>query len=651
MKARYRRVLNYLYERKDWISAGELAEYLAVTTRSVQNYVREINRLSQEQLILSSYRGYRINRKAENAWKALLTESDEEERNTRISALLSRILTDPGINFFDLADIMYISESLANLELKKAEKILKKYRLTLVRKHNRLEITGTESDKRRLMAQLIREESNSQLGNLLQDQIFSSTYLSADAIDPKLLKQIRAVLCSSERIRFNDFGLQNVLIHILIMAERIPDHLLLPPSQNSAENDTSHPAYQMALSVTDLLSEHLGIGIPASELHYLALLISSNTIPIESEEEALYNPEHLMPQTYWKTIKDLISSLEDNFFLPKFNDDFIVRFAIHIMNWITRSREGMTAKNSLNNEVKRNYPLIYDMALYVAQQLSKQYDLTINDDECSFLVYHIGSYLLLHDDDRPQVNILIVYLNYNDFHLKALHLLERHFHGSAVFFLTPLSEFTPDSIKEKNIDLIITIGNFALSSALPVLHFEILPTERNLTELDKIIKNQLAHRKQAQLKYHFDRYIREDLFDFNLYAEDEFQMIRVMCEHCISLGLCDHTFESSVIERECLSSTSFMDGIAIPHSLEHNCREPFFYAIINELPMKWGEHQVQLILLIGTCPHDVKSFHELFDCLIKILSENDALPKLLKCSSYHQFLDTLTRLSLELEDS
>lgn len=648
MKEKHRKLLNYLYQHKGYTEANELAKKLSVTTRSIQNYVREINKLCDEHIILSSYRGYCINQGLSNLCQSLLTESAEQEENTRSAVLLTKILSTPKINYYSLAEEMYISESLVSMELKKTEPLLKKYQLTLVRKHNQLEILGTEFNKRALMAQLIRDESNSRLGNLLQDEVFSSSCLSSDSADSELLGQIRTLLYSDKQIRFHDFGIQNILIHTLIMIDRISISLLLPVGKTAAADSRIHPAFRLAEKISALLSKQLSVEVPESEMNYLFLLISSNAAQIEDESRSLCDSKELIPPAYRDNMDELFRCLEKNYFLPRFSDDFVIRFTLHIMDWITRSKQGMTVKNTLADEVKKSYPLIYDMALYVAKLLSRQYELTIDDDECSFLVYHIGSYLLLHRNSKTQIRILVVYLNYNDFHLNALHLLEQRFQENAGFYLVSLSCFAAET--DKSADLIVTLGNFELNSVLPVLHLHLLPTEQDLLRLGEMIKQRITVKKQAQLKQHITRYIREDLFEFNRYTSDEFQMIRAMSEHCTKKGLCGHAFQASVIERELLSSTAFMDGIAIPHSLEHNCKEPFFYVVINDRPMKWGDYQVQIILLIGNSQHDIEAFSEIFDSLIKILYEKDTLPRLLNCKNYNQFIDAITELIIAYED-
>ena len=51
---------DYLINRSSWVTASELASYLHTTPRTVQNYIREINRQKKD-LIISSQNGYLFN--------------------------------------------------------------------------------------------------------------------------------------------------------------------------------------------------------------------------------------------------------------------------------------------------------------------------------------------------------------------------------------------------------------------------------------------------------------------------------------------------------------------------------------------------------------------------------------------------------------
>ncbi len=61
-----------------------------------------------------------------------------------------------------------------------------------------------------------------------------------------------------------------------------------------------------------------------------------------------------------------VRKLEEVYYLEPFDDTFIVNFTIHIDNMIQRARNKLTMKNPLTINIKASYPLIYDMAVFLA---------------------------------------------------------------------------------------------------------------------------------------------------------------------------------------------------------------------------------------------------------------------------------------------
>ena len=121
-------------------------------------------------------------------------------------------------------------------------------------------------------------------------------------------------------------------------------------------------------------------------------------------------------------------------------------------------------------------------------------------------------------------------------------------------------------------------------------------------------------------------------------------MIENLTYECHELGLCDASFRNEVLKRESLSSTSFGNLVAVPHSLMQNALHSFLSVVINEKSMPWGNDQVNIIVLIGICKDDRKAFRELFDDLITMLSEPINVSKLIRCDSYDDFIKELTNM-------
>ena len=115
-------------------------------------------------------------------------------------------------------------------------------------------------------------------------------------------------------------------------------------------------------------------------------------------------------------------------------------------------------------------------------------------------------------------------------------------------------------------------------------------------------------------------------------------------QECVQLGLCNENYVREVLEREQLSSTSFRNGVAVPHSLNINANQSFLSVVINNEEMDWGENKVSVIVMIGTSRKDREAFKLIFDELIAVLYEPENIRELLKCRTYKDFIETLATL-------
>lgn len=641
MKPIQQKLLRHLFYKQEWVEAKELAKLFSVTTRTISSYVKEINIQYKQTMILSSYKGYRFNEEIKD-WQDDGNWKDQQELHNRTSKIIMKLITHTNTNLYDLADALYISDSLLNLELKKVAAKLTTFHLILQRENNMLNVEGTEKNKRKLMASLLREESNTNLTDLLRGDRFQSEYLSSKAISNQLLPQLNAALRSEEQLLLNDFGIQNILIHTLVLTDRILAHRVLPEKMNP-DIAMQTPEYTLAKKLQAILEEQLSIQVPDIELNYLTLVISSNALMINPEIVNEANIHEYIPEKYVNLGKALLKSLEKNYFLHPFDEDFTLKFTLHIMNLVIRSRQGITFKNTYVQKTKEDYPLIYDMALFVVKQLSKKCHIQINEDEVTFLVYHIGSYLLMKQN-RHKINVCVVYLDYNNFHLDVFTVLKQRYDTSVNFTITPLSAY--QEAQQKQTAFLITLGDFQLQTSKKILRFGLIPTADDFLLLDETLRHITRNIQKQKLKNSLSHFIRRELFDFDIYAENERKLMDIMIDRCIALKLCDKRFRKAVMEREQLSSTCIVNGIAVPHALEHVCQTSFFYIVINTRDTPWGKQMVRIIIMIGTSMEDYDSFGEVFDNLIKVLYDSASLPKLLECKSYDAFINTLAELML-----
>lgn len=77
--------------------------------------------------------------------------------------------------------------------------------------------------------------------------------------------------------------------------------------------------------------------------------------------------------------------------------EFIDRFSIHLHNLLIRNDNDLLNNNPLKNKIKIQCPFIYEVAVYIANQIKEQYNISLNDDEITYISFHIGGILELQN--------------------------------------------------------------------------------------------------------------------------------------------------------------------------------------------------------------------------------------------------------------
>ena len=100
MKKDKTKLLERILSRSNtWISSGELASMLNVSTKTIHNYIKEMDNIE------SSSKGYRLRKQAEPK------SVKNDETGKRIDQILSILLQNrDGISAFDLSEMLYVSE-------------------------------------------------------------------------------------------------------------------------------------------------------------------------------------------------------------------------------------------------------------------------------------------------------------------------------------------------------------------------------------------------------------------------------------------------------------------------------------------------------------------------------------------------------------
>jgi lichenan operon transcriptional antiterminator len=649
------RLLDYLSTADRWVEAGELADRLGVTTRSVRNYVTAVRERSTVE-IASSPDGYRIDSGSYARHLGARPSADPQGTpRDRLHALVRRLGDAPeGLDVFALAAELHVSESTVEADLRKVRALVEDAGLALRRTGSAVVLEGSERDFRRLLSRMFRDESAQ--GFLPLETVqreFASDSLRAFKTD--LVREL------TERGFFvNEYGVDNVLLHVAIAVDRLaraprresPDAagpLDAPrsPEEQAAEDAADgSPVDPTALAIREvlarLLGTHFDVPVPAGDVAYLALLVRTRVVTPGNEQSlATVMREHVV-ESDLDVVRAIVRRVKQEYLVDLEDEDFTVRFSLHLGNLVARAADRSFSRNPLARSIKTSYPMTYEIAVFIASEVQRRRGIAINDDEIAYIALHVGSHRerVARRDDR--VACALVCPNYYDLHQIMRSRIEQALGADiSVDAVVTRTDVDADAL---GVQLVID----ATGSRPPadnVVVVQPLPTPDDIESIRRAVARVRRHARRSSMKHDLLRFLDESLFFRDLHAPDEEAMIRLLGGKMVEQGIIEPEYIEGAIERERLSSTAFTDTLAVPHSLAMTAHRTAIAIVVNEEAMRWGGNRVHVVALVAFSASGRTSFQHVFDQFVEVFSDHRDVQAIMRASGSHgSFIEELVHV-------
>ncbi|MGO4691367.1 BglG family transcription antiterminator [Glaciibacter sp. 2TAF33] len=635
------RMLDYLSQTPAWVTAGELADHLSVTPRSVRSYVTAVKTAAHPlDVIESGPSGYRLNRDAYAAYRTgqagqaghgRMTEADTPA--DRLYRLVRR-LTDSasGLDVYELAATLFVSDSTIEADLGKVRSMLAGTDLALTRHGPTVVLTGSETDRRRLLSRMFRDESARGLLQLEEIQReFASESLGAFKTD------LLAML-DGQGYFVNEYGTDNVLLHLAIAVDRVGKR----PPASAATLPPATPASQLAGSLAHLVTRHFGVELGGDDLEYLALLLSTRVITPGHDQPASALVESFVREDDLEIVRRITRRAGEEYLVDLSDENFVVRLSLHVRNLINRAADRSYSRNPLTRSIKTSYPMTYELAVYIASELQRQEHIVVNDDEIAYIAMHVGAHLEQQTRRRELVSCAIVCPNYYDMHVLLRERIERVL-GDELEVVAVVTRSDLDW-GAQGADLVLTTIEPRLH-ADGVIVIQPFLTEGDIDRIRQAASRVRRLRRRAQIKDELLKFFDESLYLRNFYPRDEVEMIRALGERMQAQGIIDQAYVDGAIERELMSSTAFTDYLAVPHAMAMSARRTSIAIVVNDAPMDWGDDRVNVVAMIAFSAAGRASFQSVFDQFVEVFAERADVQRLVKRSTdFASFIDELVHL-------
>ncbi|WZH39063.1 MAG: PTS sugar transporter subunit IIA [Microbacterium enclense] len=618
----------------EWSTAASLADALGVTPRSVRSYVTAINaRVPGGAAIESGPLGYRAGSDAAAALRAT-GGSDAGTPRDRLHTLVRRLLDSAeGIDVFETADELHVSAATLEADLSRVRGLLGGTELTLERSASLARLRGTEVAQRRLLSKLAHDEMDA--GHFDLDALrrtLGERSVGARAFGPfkaELVAELGAL-----GYFVNEIGIGDVVMHIAIAADRTTRDRAL----GSTGSDVSEATAAVAELLDRLTLKHIGVQLGQGDLRHLATLVLTRIVapgaPATDDVRARLSPE------VEAAVRAVVEAAASQFLVDIAHEDFILRLALHVQNLLHRSREQAWSRNPLTRSLKSTYPMIFEVAVYIATGLQESLGIPILDDEIAYVAMHVGGRLERSRRADQLLTATIVCPGYYELHELLRSSVDRSL-GQAIEVVGVETRIDPvwEGI---DTDLVLTTIDPPRTGDRFV-RIQPFLTDADVERVQAAAGRVRRGRRLARLRAELERYFSPDAFVRGLDAADgEAGVIRDLGALLTRQGVIDDDYVTRAVEREAISSTAFTDALAVPHAMGMTATQTRIAIGIADPSIVWGEGRVQVVALVAFSEADREAFQTVFEQFVEVFSERDSVQRIVRRGTdFAAFLDEL----------
>lgn len=619
-------------DEKLFSNIEELAGFMNVSTRTIQNYVKSINEIiggDIAEIVKVKKAGYHLIIKDKLQFESLMKNYRKENYkfsmlNTsedRILYIMEFLLKcEDFITIDEIAYKIRIGRTTLVNDLKKLKSILKTYSIKIMgRQNSGIKLVGSELNIRFLI-----------LNHLIKS--YCSNY------DDEFYNEIQNKLISifnENHFNVTDETVNKSMMYVLVSIYRISQGKFIDNVDRKYFDILNSREYKIAEKISTVVEEVSQYKMNTYETVFLTLPLLGREAPVDiTNLKVASNIKELVSQ--------IIYEVNDNFGLHMDIENEIVKnFEYHLNFMLNRLTFNIGIKNVLLDDIKRNYPLSYEMAKLSAKIIKQNYNLTADQNEMAYIALYFQSYIEQKENSSGDIEKVALVCGTGLGTAQLLKIkLNKMFSDKSIVIDTFSDSDINDSVLE-SYDVIFTTVNLNVVTRCPVIKVNAVFNENILKkELKKIINLKKCNVKYVENSMSILSIIIQPQFFFLLYDTDYFECLSSMLTGISQAPDIDESFKELVIMRELKSPTILGNYIAMPHAVDKKASRLYMAVGVLNKPILYDKRKVKIIILLIIPPKDkvdsdilIKAYEE----ILRIGQNRKIVDKLSMSKSYEDF--------------
>ena len=583
-----------------YVTSGVLAGKLFLSEKTIRQDIKRLNdALSEYGAVVESKHGYGFHLVVLD--KVKYQDFLENQRNSkdaatpvnveeRIEFILAYLLFHRDyVQIEELCDLLYISDSTLQKDLRNVKQRLSVYDVQLVSKTKQgMRIAGSEFNIRACITHYVMKRG------LLAEEDFQI----AEQEKFKISEILRQVFLTQE-VSIPELSFQNLILHVYTTIKRLKKGYGVSfPKELEREEIIQSKIYEVAKMICMQIGESFSVTFNEDEIIFITIHLSGKRIT------SLYDsskPNLVISEDIFHMVEAMLESV---FQMLKVDlrDNFAVKMALaeHMVSLEIRVKYHMDLKNPLLEDIRKNYSYAYTMAVQAVMPVEEKYGCSLSADELGYIALifelSIQESNLIAKEERGRKNILVVCATgKTSAELLAWqykHVFGKYLDKVEVCNIGDLADYPMEEI-----DYIFSTMPIGISVSRPIMEVKMFLDDSEMQQL----KRKLQNTDDNALR----QFYKPELFFTGVSFERKEDVIKYMCDEIGKHEQIPVEFADSVLQRESMGATDFGEKTAFPHSFgivtEHN----FAAVCILDKPVFWSRQEVSMVILMAiSAEHD-----------------------------------------------
>ncbi len=621
----------HLFHNTQTMSVNNMAAKLGVSDRTIRNDIKQLNQTLGGCALIEGFQGrYTLRVFDADRFAKILAEISEADEflnspRNRMDYMFGKLMrAEMPMLIDDLAYEMSIGRTTLTGDLKKLRSELEEYHLSIPGKTSQgISLYGNEFDIRRYVL-----ENNF-------DQIYGSYPLDREIED--LIRK------AFEEKHLERKAQKNFRRFVILMLDRFLTGHYIGRVSEKVYDLTARTEFSMVNEIVDQIGSSLRIVFPVEEKLFTLLPVIGMRTPADIQGmrsiELDESVRPLLPKITDHIRREMNLSIEMG--------DFTEEFLYHLMFMINRLRFGIKLPNPMREDIREKYPLAFQMAGIAGRVISKEYDLTITEDEQAFLATYFG--VMLAESQLKMEKLFSIAAVYTTGRITSRLVemqLRRIIDTSSSLTMLASEDATTERLDE--FDLVLTTVKLPHECHRPVI------------EINEIFNEQELRRKIEKARY-WDQ-VESPTLDSNwfvmagfldqeqfFYLKDEKtyeEALEKMVDKLTDDYLVDKDFKQRLNEREKMGTMVFDNAIALPHAIQYAGDRIVLAIGVFPQAVKHRNNDIRVIFLLGipeSVDGDDNLLIRLYDEIITISQDPELRDRIASSQSYQDLQRALYR--------